>query len=172
MDRQEYQASSSIERESESRKGRYWYWYWKEDITWLKSEWKGDILVSMGSPEIQRPTSSSILHQRIKSISVIPFTSSWLPNQIISLIVMFGFLCRYPDDLRNIEQHVLVYIHRWRVRGGLQLLNPLADFYSLVWMEMLISFSEKQISVVSQLMLSGTVWNRKYTTNNKKKNLT
>ena len=29
---------------------------------------------------------------------------SWLPNQMISLIFMFGFLCRYPDDLRNIVQ--------------------------------------------------------------------
>ena len=30
--------------------------------------------------------------------------SSWLPNQMISLIWIFGFLFRYPDDLRNIVQ--------------------------------------------------------------------
>ena len=34
---------------------------------------------------------------------------SWLPNQMISLVLIFGFLCRssifrYPDDLRNIVQ--------------------------------------------------------------------
>ena len=34
---------------------------------------------------------------------------SWLPNQMISMVLIFGFLCRsyifrYPDDLRNIVQ--------------------------------------------------------------------
>ena len=31
-------------------------------------------------------------------------STSWLPNQMISLIWTFGFLFRYPDDLRNIVQ--------------------------------------------------------------------
>ena len=35
-------------------------------------------------------------------------TASWLPNQMISLVLIFGFLCRssifrYPDNLRNVR---------------------------------------------------------------------
>ena len=40
--------------------------------------------------------------------------SSWLPNQMISLVLIFGFLCRssifqYPDDLRNIVSTAMCY---------------------------------------------------------------
>ena len=53
----------------------------------------------------------------LKSFLTIPYfwelklyrNNSWLPNQMISLVLIFGFLCRssifrYPDDLRNIVQ--------------------------------------------------------------------
>ena len=53
----------------------------------------------------------------LKSFLTIPYfwdlklyrNTSWLPNQMISLVLIFGFLCRssisrYPDDLRNIVQ--------------------------------------------------------------------
>ena len=43
------------------------------------------------------------------SILPCPNCSSWLPNQMISLVLIFGFICRssifrYPEDLRNIVQ--------------------------------------------------------------------
>ena len=44
-----------------------------------------------------------------KTKMLVHSTASWLPNQMISLVLIFGFLCRssifrYPDDLRNIVQ--------------------------------------------------------------------
>ena len=42
-----------------------------------------------------------------KTKMLVHSTASWLPNQMISLVLIFGFLCRssifrYPDDLINI----------------------------------------------------------------------
>ena len=44
-----------------------------------------------------------------KTKMLVHSTASWLPNQMISRVLIFGFLCRssifrYPDDLRNIVQ--------------------------------------------------------------------
>ena len=51
-----------------------------------------------------------------KTKMLVHSTASWLPNQMISLVLIFGFLCqssifRYPDDLRNIVQQCATPLH-------------------------------------------------------------
>ena len=66
--------------------------YCSDFVRNTKFTWSVRALVSL-------PSLLSSLVSKVRHI-----TCSWLPNQMISLILIFGFLCRYPDDLRNIVQ--------------------------------------------------------------------
>ena len=62
--------------------------------------------------------------------------SSWLPNQMISLILIFGFLCRssfrYPDDQKILHSNVLCTITLLAsFKANLTLFQPILPFWHL-----------------------------------------
>ena len=81
--------------ESHIELSSHYVWTAKNDLTW----WIDPPMFKITVPPARLLSAAG--KERILlpvNVSLNVWWPSWLPNQMFSLILIFGFLCRYPDD--------------------------------------------------------------------------